>query len=502
MTAIAEAPPRVFWQVSRSELLMVVLVAVFAVAAAFWSDRIPISNGLGWDGAFYGRIAADPLGVVRRGDLDGYGVQRILPSVVVHVAIRAVGADPTPKHIVAAFEALNALLLTLGSVLWVLIARALRLAPRMAWLGWLGLFVNFASMRQASYYAVLTDTSAFAVGLAMLLAFLRGRRVALAALTLAGAFIWPVATAVGLLLIAVPPAPLPERDEYGGLSLFAAFGASLAACVLTSYIYFVKHREWHPGIHEAIIPSIILVTAFVAVVTLTLLRGVSFGDLRRVVQGIAPRAVGLAAGVLVVSQITQRALVHDPGGAFIRRMLLWLGMFAVAKPFNFFVPHVLYFGPIVCVMAVMWPLVTRVARQWGLGIVGVILLTIGLGVNSESRQAILGYPFLVAVTVVAISRVSWPTTANWWVAALGLLASKIWMPMPLVDEPTTDASIVQYPMQWYFMNHGPWITVSNYVIQSVFVAIVTGMFWVLLRGTRAAGDTRESVVLVTRTADS
>lgn len=475
---------------------MVLLVAAFAVAAALWSDRIPISGGFGWDGALYGRVAADPLGAIKRGDFDAYGVQRILPSLVVHFVLRTAGARPTPANVVAVFEGVNALLLTLGAVLWVAIARTLRLAPRLAWLGWLGLFVNFPSMRQASYYAVMTDVSAFTIGLAMLLCFLRRRPVGLAALALLGAFVWPLAVPVAVVLLAAPRTALPERDRPGGFAVTAAIGAGLATCVLTSYLYFVKGLEWQPGIPETILVGIVLATGFVAVVTLTLLHGATFRDLRSLVFEVSPRDLGLAVAAILVITLIQKALVHDPGGAYFRSMLRLLGMFAVAKPFNFFVPHVIYFGAIISLMVAAWPVVARVAREWGIGVVGVILLTIGMGLDSESRHAMLGFPFLVAATVVAVGRIGWPANANWWVAGLGLVASKIWMRMPLVDEPTTAASIARYPMQWYFLSHGPWISVSNYLIQAIPVTIVTAAAWILLRRTHAPLRTDESSAAV------
>lgn len=475
---------------------MVLLVGVFAFAAARLSDRLPISNGLGWDGAYYGRLAADPAATVREGRVDAYGVQRIVPSLVVHLALRGVGAAPTARHIVTAFEVLNALLLTIGALLWVAIARALQLAPRFAWLGWLGLFVNFACMRQPSYDPVLTDVTAFVIGLAMLLCFLRRRRVALAALTLIGGFTWPVAMMIGLLLLVVPPIPLPERSETGWLATLVAVGAGLATGVLVAYVYFVKGLEWQPSLHAAIIPSMALATAFVVVVTLTLLHGVRLEDLWTIGRAVSGQAIALAVVIVVATRIIQRMLVHDPNGAYFRAMLRSLGMLAVAKPFNFYVPHVVYFGAIVGLMLVAWPTVTRVARSWGIGVIGVMLITIGLGLNSESRQAMLGFPFLVAVTVVAVSRGPWPASGNWLVAATGLVASKIWMPMPLVDGPTTDATVAQYPMQWYFLSHGPWMSVSNFALQSVAVVLLTLALWVVRRGARAGPQTPHSATPV------
>jgi hypothetical protein len=411
----------------------------------------------------------------------------------VHVALRAVSATPTPQHIVIAFEVLNALLLTIGALLWVAIARTLCLAPRFAWLGWLGLFVNFACMRQPSYDPVLTDVTAFIIGLAMLLCFLRQRRVALAALTLIGGFTWPVAMAIGLLLLVVPPNPVPERREAGRLATLVAMGAGLATGVLVAYLYFVKGLEWQPSLHAAIVPNMVVVTAFVVVVTLTLLHGLRLEDLWAIGRGVSRQPLALAVGIVVTTRITQRMLVNDPNGAYFRAMLRSLGMLAVAKPFNFYVPHVVYFGAIVILMAVSWPAVTQVARSWGIGVVGIMLITIGLGLNSESRQAMLGYPFLVAVTVVALGRRPWPASANWLVAAIGLLASKIWMPMPLVDGPTTGATVVQYPMQWYFLSHGPWMSVANFALQGAVVALLTLATWLLLPGARARPEGPELV---------
>jgi len=74
------------------------------------------------------------------------------------------------------------ILLTLLAYVWCLIARELDIGMRGKWLGFVALFVNFAVLKQAGYYPVLTDVPAYALGALTLLFYLKRSTIGLAIL--------------------------------------------------------------------------------------------------------------------------------------------------------------------------------------------------------------------------------------------------------------------------------------------------------------------------------
>ncbi len=58
--------------------------------------------------------------------------------------------------------------------------------------------------------------------------------------------------------------------------------------------------------------------------------------------------------------------------------------------------------------------------------------------------------------------------------SLNLLISRFWLPLNHGDWPSLEAATPQltleFPLQWYFMNHGPWVSSNMYwVIASIAI---------------------------------
>ncbi|NVB82997.1 MAG: hypothetical protein HOV81_31755, partial [Kofleriaceae bacterium] len=97
---------------------MAAIVIVLSLATRLWGERIGINRGQGWDGETYVQWAADfPHQMFDLGTTT-YHAQRVLPSAVVHYAMKAVGARPTVPNILVGFHVLDTLMLVLAAILW------------------------------------------------------------------------------------------------------------------------------------------------------------------------------------------------------------------------------------------------------------------------------------------------------------------------------------------------------------------------------------------------
>src|SRR5712692_839709 len=184
--------------------LMVGAMLVIGVANILWAEQLTVNGGFGWDGLWYSAWARDfyhNIFVVR---VPEYYVQRILPSAIVHYGMRVLGVSRTDQNIILAFQVYNLLLLLLSVHIWGSIANRLRISNRGKWLGFCFLFLNYAILKNNFYHAVLTDTSAFTLGLLMFYFFLADNRVGLLAVILAGGFTWPTVPYMAALLYVFP----------------------------------------------------------------------------------------------------------------------------------------------------------------------------------------------------------------------------------------------------------------------------------------------------------
>lgn len=450
---------------------MALLIATYAVPAAAFGEAIPSAGGLGNDGLFYGSMAARFSHLVTTRAIDSYDVWRALPSGIVWAALRLVDLQPTPHHLVLGFRWLNAAELIAAVFVLGAIARRLQLNPTAHWFAFVGVFGSFFALKWVFYDPVLVDASGFFLAMLLLWAFLAGRKPAVAAITVLGAFTWPWVFVAGLVFLMVPRqvewAPARRRAR------LIALGASVATFVGTVVALGVIDRTYKPttGASEwkgFAALSTVLAAAWVAVglypvfVTLLRVRRVRV-DLRMVLLGLSIAAAVTGAHA-VLSAHPDKFLEHWRAPTATGDVFTFQFWSSINKPAIFLLAHIVFFGPVLIVTVACWPRVVAAARRGGLPLVLMLGAAVVLSVGSESRHDVDLIPLVVIFTAVAVQ----PRLQPWHVAVLGgfaMLASKVWLPIN---------HGVSFRKQYLMMNEGPFMSGWSYVIQGSAVLAVVG----------------------------
>jgi hypothetical protein len=412
-------------------------------------------------------------------------VQRILPSAIVAVALRAAGvAAPTAHDVVQGFRCYHLALLTGGVFLWLAIGHSLRLGRAARWMGFIALYGNFAIARMTYYYAPLTDTTAWFCGLLCCWLWLERRWPALACAGLVGAFAWPILPLLCTCLMldlglsdrhTAPQVP-QRRTWWAWWHLLPAIGFA----VYVTYRYVVRKSDL-PFHAEAVWPDTFPLAVGLTALYLTIGLGVllrhdrpwHFLSLR---SGLAYRLALIVAMFAVVHAVARLAAAPVPPSSGLKSFLELTCLTGIAKPGVFLVAHAVYFGPIVLLGIANWPTVADAARQMPpRGVLG-LSLTLTLGVTSESRHLIAFAPLFVTVVVAALERQrawKWPLVVAFTLASI--LGSKCWLPPPYGP---FSGAFAEFPDQYYFMNQGPWMSAWSYAVQGA-AALVVGVLLVM-----------------------
>jgi hypothetical protein len=448
---------------------MLAIVAAWAAAQIAVGERIPVANGLGWDGVRYAAMTRDTPRLVHDREINTFYLQRVLPCLVIHGALRVLGVPLADGAIVTAFAVMNAGLLVVSAWLWAGIARERRLGPKGRWLGFFALFVNVAAARMPFYYPTLTDTAALCLGLLTWYAWLTRRGSLLLLAAVLGAFTWPTVLYVAAILLAFPrggspPGPGPARGGAtliglaAGMAVFVAaawrnFGTANTILGVAALAMFAGLAEW------GIAASVDLPRAAAS------LRG-------------AARVGGLLTGlamVAVTAVVVRYFASEAPALGPINYMNQAL-YYGAVRPAVFLVGHVVYFGPFVLAAAILWRHVCEEARALGWGPLLVLALTALQATDGESRRLVNAYPLVALLAVLALERRG---VARREIVVLGLAAvafSKIWLPFngrPLFERPGG--------LENYFMNHGPSMTAASYAVQGAIVVLTLLGLALLLR---------------------
>lgn len=468
--------------------LMFLLLAALCLYSAFWGGLVPIGNGLGWDGARYGNEVKN----FHVSEIDPYYVQRLFPIALIHYALVLLKLPLVDATVIAAFRVYNLSLILLACLVWILVANLLGISIRGKWLGFAALFVNFAILKQAFYYPVLTDIPAFVLGLLTLYFFLKNNVWALFLITLVAAFTWPMIVCTGVLFLLFPRKPIKAIDTKP--SLFSIIIAGLVTaiyCGSAVYFYFILGWTTLGYGEENVIDSVVYLSLALSMFLLfraiqVLLRKLSFNSLFLELRRFEPVRVILAALIIVIEIIfvltpSVRA-GQSSGESHIGTMHLLLvamiSLLSIAKPLITFLSHVVYFGPIIILLALTWKAFSEEVRRYGVGLISAILLSVFAGMDSESRHSIGAFPVFVPFLVKATDRCGWRSYIYWIFGGIAFLFSKVWFDINSASKSATPLGIA---LQSYFMNHGPYMSVYSYLLQGQVILFAVVLFYYLLK---------------------
>lgn len=464
-------------------LLMLVL-AGFLTA---FSERIPVGDGLGYDGSEYGQWAMHFDKVLRHEiPVTPYRVVRILPSALAWGVLTLTGAAKTPDNVIRFFQIANVVLLALSALAWGGIADAVGLRPRGKLLGFLGLFANYLVLKYAFYYPVLTDVFGYAGALGILWAYLRNRTGWLCAATLAGSFAWPTLCVYGGLLLLFPRREVPAA---GASSLAARLAVLSVAGV---YLFYATRVAGQPAPYHAL--SVVVVCAYLAGGAWLLFSDARYLSPANLLRATTwPRLGVLAAGISLY--LLGKALFGPPstaggGGNFFQLSTLQMIEFYVRGicvplstrfPGEFLVAHILYFGPLLLLTACFPRQTAEAAGRFGFGFL-LCLTAAGLhAIMPLSRQGLAGYPFMVLATTLALERFALSRAFLAWFAVLSLVVSKVWLAVNIEGAPGVSGSTHDKAFAWvpgfsfdrYISSTGRWMPAEWYAAQG---AILLGVF--------------------------
>jgi hypothetical protein len=466
---------------------MVALMFVIGLVNILWAERLTINNGLGWDGVFYGSWAKDFYQAVVVHGIPDYYTQRFLPSAIVHYSMRLFRVPLDTANVILAFDFYNLALLVLSSFIWGLTADRLAISNKGKWFGFFFLFLNYAVLKNNVYHSVLTDTSAFALGFLMFYFFLADSVAGMLVVILVGGFVWPTIPVFGTLLLVLPyrkVATSPEPSPYR-LNLIIA-GLASVVCLL-ALIRLTDSRlperiGYFVGILRIDLPLVyVSIACVIAYLFFGLLRLLDNGEMfspRSLLGRVAWRRLGAVLPVLALIIVLRHLISsgESAGWTTTSSFVIYTLLCSLTEPLIFLVSHAVYFGPAILLLVLFWRPFCESLKTFGPGLSLFMLLNLLLSINPQSRFQINVAPLVLILIVNLGDRTFLKNQSLLFWLFLCLLYSKVWYTFntapQVYDETMT--SLLNFPLQHYFMSSGPWMSRQMFFIQGS-VVLVTGI---------------------------
>lgn len=461
------------------------LIAFLAIAWTLWlgaiaaSEQVPANDGLGWDGVRFARYATEGPKALLNREINDYYVQRMGPSLVVHVVIRALGLPFDPVTIRWTFLGMNLVLLT-GSILMLLdLCRRLGLSVHAQWVFFLGFFLNPANGRLPVYYANIGDSFAFTLGMAMIWGWVSRRAWALIVASMVALVSWPAAFYLLLPLIIWPRTIDRSEASEGASAPTLPWGWAIAAlpagAMLLAASWLAAEMpapEWTRSNAVSLAANAWLFGfAFVAV-----LSRITSATVKAVFSEWSARGVATVVALFLLGRFyvasTESGSLAFSEVTYWREVLLYVR----TRPLAPLVGHAAYFGALAVVACALWPRAIEAARRLGPGPFVAIALMGLQALDTESRRLNANWPLIGLCTVLALEPWLRNSRVVAAVAVVCLLFSKVWWRWS-----GADMFAEAHPPANYYNLQGPSLSDEAFAVHLVALSILGTAIWLWSR---------------------
>jgi len=482
-----------------SHTSMVLAALAIGILTLVFGERLNPFGMLGDEKIFY-YMVKDFQNVLFGKVLTEYFILRLLPAGLVYGSLKILARPDTVENVVLCYGIWNTALLGVSAFFWGRISKVLSLTCSARWLGFLALFVNFPVMKFIPFTQVTTDCFAYAAGLALIYFYLKDRFWGMLVVLILSSFIWPVAKYAGFLLIAFPRDvdASNDREENSPDVLIAPW--VIAACALGIFIWRVSlifpYFENGSYIDKGIFTFGIRPVMPVLYLSVGLMAGYIFLGVAQIFNCRnfyqwsywKLRAKRILFRVLVLVFVVaglQFVIGHLSGSKNhfpVEYLLFDMIASGTIAPGMFWVAHVIYFGPILACLLLLWKPVCQQVHRYGLAVPALLGLTLAVSIHSESRLLMMFYPMIVPFLIKALDRFSW-TWIGWlcWLV-ISAVYSKFWLRFHPASDWSSDS--FDFPKQFYYMNFGHHMSHSMYLLQGAVVLITTAVIFYVLFGSR------------------
>jgi hypothetical protein len=457
---------------------------VILTGLGYWNEKIPVNNHTGWDGKHYANLTIHFEELAVQKQIDAYQYQRILTPAVIYYTAKLLGIPLHTENIVTVFYLYNSILLLTCALLFFNLCSFLKLNSATEIIGFSGLFLNYFVLKNTSYYPVLTDTTAYFMGFCIILFFFRQKDTLLLLTVLIGQFCYP------MFLVVSTPLALGIRNNsitntLKRFALFKVLAGVLIVLLLVGFyrIFFVADTiipRYKMELNSYLLPlSILLVTIYSwkMFTAFEQVHTIPSSGLNLKIPFFKTLAVCVFATLTTygVKQISIPEDVFTPM-VFIYNVLQQ----SIDNPLVFLVAHIIYLGPVLVLLVFFYRSFIQTLAGLGDSAIVYFMFVLVFSIGSETRQFIHFFPFVVVVLLITLNRYEMTQQNALLFAGLSLLVSKCWLNINTPGS-FTQYAYAQFPDQYYFMNHGPFMSDLSYIINTGIVLLEIACVWFIFR---------------------
>ena len=402
-----------------------------------------------------------------------YYLDRILPSYIVWLGSKFANYSlHNDTNLIVAFHTYNSVLIVGSAFIWIRICGVLNLNIKVAYLGAIGLFINWLVLKQYLYFAIQTDVTAYTLGILASLFIVQKKWVALILTAFVASFAFKgVLPLTALIILFNGPIKTTKPNK---LDAIFAIVITLTVMIFTAYALWGLKFDLIAGADKVSFAPIFLSFVISGFYVFYIVYSATFSKLLSWKPTLSVKLILFFLLILTIRFLILQELFNNFGTAKsildVRTYILGIVVTAVAKPGVFIIAHFVTFGP--CFLLILYYLrgVIEVSSENCIGISFLIFSTMALLLNSESRMLAFTFPILITYLCSYLNNEDISKKFLLIFFILSIVISRFYFPlnyfgMDLITkgELTNIGSLLEFPWQMFFMNIGPYMGWMGYI---------------------------------------
>ncbi|KUG09533.1 hypothetical protein [Solirubrum puertoriconensis] len=468
-----------------------------SVTIYYWvfPDIMPYNGGFGFEGfTIYKPLAKDVNQYLFIEKMNSYSIQRIFPYVLLYGFFKLFNIEFSDFNMLLFFQIFQFVLAIIIIEIWNKLANRLKLGLSGQWVGYLGMLINFATLKHDFYIPFTYDRLALTSGLLSLYFYFTEKKLFLFFNSIIALVIWPTTLLFNLVMLFIPSKIQKPKTDNPVLSALWGVGIASAVCGLFILVIYIKQipelQRLAPAVRPLLPVSLMLVAAYLGYT--------QFKLAQRLLPGwseIIPKLNEILTAdfrwlyiiLLLTSYFLLTRVLGDPTNPYLtpQQFAINLTYGALQRPGQSLICHAVYYGLPIILLLLFWNKVLDAVGELGLG-AGIMLMAVFIqAVNNETRQMANVLPLLTLFAAIAADKVMATPKIIWSTLVLTLFISKGWLPLNYFNPyfgtpgdiyPMTNfekSAFLLWPQQAYFMNFGPWSATPYLIIQGLILILVS-----------------------------
>lgn len=480
---------------SRISLVLIFFTILFFTLIG---EKVPLNDGMGWDGMNYFRTVQSFTELIANQGYDRYAIQRIMPWGLVNIVFKFFNIETSSYNALFSAVIINVVALLLSIFYFFRISDLKKWKISTEIVAFASLFYSYAILKVTGYYVMLSDNIGFLWGMMLVYYFLSEKRLHLLVLSILGIVNWPtVALISGLVLYCLPRNEIKIQSSLKGVDAIC-YDVVLWGLTLLPILYQLISII-APPIHDFHFfqydgrPKTNIVVFLISIVCVCAYWYYHLSPFKlsitNIIKDIKVKELFLKLLVCLLIYLVSNTLLYSLANdgdnglnmlTFFKKLLIS----GTTNPFSYVESYFAYYGPIIILIILLWRESVKYIVKKGMGYFCVIILSIFFFIFPEARVSIMFIPFMVLPIIEYIDSLKLKKWVPYLYVIACLILSHVWFPInadgmesALFED--SYASLSKFPAQRIFMCSGIWQNDQMYMI---FMAITCFIGIILFMG--------------------